>query len=105
MRAIRARHAYDGESFLSAGATVLVEDGLVIGVEPHRLPGEEVTAGEAAVPEDDAGAPRALRGGRGTGQEIAAFTSSVTFFSTTGLHALSAYATGHMSPSSRFAAS
>ena len=47
----------------------------------------------------------ALRVGRGTGQEIAAFTSSATFFSTTGLHFLSAYDTGHMSPSSRFAAS
>ncbi len=48
---------------------------------------------------------RALRGGRGTGQEIAAFTSSATFFSTMGLHFLSAYDTGHTSPSSRFAAS
>ena len=35
MRAIRARHAYDGESFLEAGATVLVEDGLIIGVESY----------------------------------------------------------------------
>jgi hypothetical protein len=34
---------------------------------------------------------RVLRGGRGTGQEIAAFTSSATFFSTTGLHFLSEY--------------
>jgi hypothetical protein len=42
---------------------------------------------------------RALRGGRGTSQEIAAFTSSATFFSTMGLHFLSAYDTGHMSPS------
>ena len=48
---------------------------------------------------------RALRGGCGTGQEIAAFTSSATFFSTVGLHFLSAYDTGHTSPSSRFAAS
>ena len=38
-------------------------------------------------------------------QEIAAFTSSATFFSTTGLHLLSAYVTGHTSPSSRFAVS
>ena len=38
-------------------------------------------------------------------QEIAARTSSVTFFSTAGLHSFSAYDTGHMSPSSRFAAS
>ena len=35
MHAIRGRHAYDGESFFSAGATVLVEDGLIIGVEPY----------------------------------------------------------------------
>ncbi len=48
---------------------------------------------------------RSLRGGRGTGQEIAAFTSSATFFSAMGLHFLSAYDTGHASPSSRFAAS
>jgi len=47
----------------------------------------------------------ALRGGCGGGQEIAAFTSSATFFSTMGLHFLSAYDTGHKSPSSRFAAS
>jgi imidazolonepropionase-like amidohydrolase len=42
MRAIRARHAYDGESFLSAGATVLAEDGLIIGVEPYgfEVPGD-----------------------------------------------------------------
>ena len=42
---------------------------------------------------------------RDTGQEIAAFTSSATFFSTAGLHFCSAYDTGHRSPSSRFAAS
>jgi hypothetical protein len=41
----------------------------------------------------------------GAGQEIAAFTSSATFFCTTGLHFFSAYVTGHMSPSSRFAVS
>jgi imidazolonepropionase-like amidohydrolase len=35
VRAIRARHAYDGESFLGAGATVLVEDGSIIGVESY----------------------------------------------------------------------
>ena len=52
----------------------------------------------APVPEDDAG-------GCGTGQEIAAFTSSATFCSTMGLHFLSAYDTGHTSPSSRFAES
>ena len=32
----------------------------------------------------------AFRGGRGSGQETAAFTSSATFFSTVGLHFLSA---------------
>ena len=61
----------------------------------------EAEPSEAAVPGDDA----ALRGGCGTGQEIAAVTSSATFFSTMGLHFLSAYDTGHRSPSSRFAAS
>jgi hypothetical protein len=43
--------------------------------------------------------------GCGNGQEVAAFTSSTTFLSTAGLHFLSAYDTGHRSPSSRFAAS
>jgi hypothetical protein len=38
-------------------------------------------------------------------QEVADFTSSATCFSTFGLHFLSAKATGHRSPSSRFAAS
>ena len=47
----------------------------------------------------------ALRGGCGTGQEIADFTSAATFFSTAGLQFMSANATGHMSPSSMFAAS
>jgi len=61
----------------------------------------EAEPSQAAVPGDDAGA----RGGCGTGQEIAAFTSSATFFSAVGLHFLSAYDTGHTSPSSRFAAS
>ena len=52
MRAIRARHAYDGESFLSAGATVLVEDGLIIGVESHgfQVPGDcQVTGHEGTL--------------------------------------------------------
>ena len=40
-----------------------------------------------------------------TRQETAAFTRSTTVFSTAGLHAISAYETGHMSPSSRFAVS
>lgn len=38
MHAIRVRHAYDGESFLPLGATVLIEDGLIIGVESHEFP-------------------------------------------------------------------
>jgi len=40
-----------------------------------------------------------------SGQEMAAFTSPTTVFSTAGLHAMSAYETGHRSPSSRFAVS
>lgn len=42
MRAIRARHAYDGESFLGAGAMVLVQDGTISGVEPYnfQVPGD-----------------------------------------------------------------
>jgi imidazolonepropionase-like amidohydrolase len=35
VHAIRAPHAYDGESFRDAGATVLVEDGLIVGVEAY----------------------------------------------------------------------
>ena len=35
MHAIRARHAYDGKSFLAEGATVLIEDGAIIGVESY----------------------------------------------------------------------
>ena len=38
-------------------------------------------------------------------QDIAAFTSAATFFSTTGVHFVSAYDTGQKSPSSTFAAS
>ena len=38
-------------------------------------------------------------------QDTAAFTSAMTFFSTAGLHLLSANDTGHRSPSSRLAAS
>ena len=47
MRAIRARHAYDGESFLGAGATVLVDDGLIIGVESYgfQVPGDCLVTG------------------------------------------------------------
>jgi imidazolonepropionase-like amidohydrolase len=33
VHAIRAPYAYDGEAFRDAGATVLVEDGLIVGVE------------------------------------------------------------------------
>ena len=47
MRAIRARHAYDGASFLRTGATVLVEDSTIIGVEPYRfqVPGHCLVTG------------------------------------------------------------
>jgi imidazolonepropionase-like amidohydrolase len=47
MHAIRARHAYDGESFLAAGATVLVEGGLIIGVESYgfQVPGDCLVTG------------------------------------------------------------
>ncbi|HEU5417967.1 MAG TPA: amidohydrolase family protein [Streptosporangiaceae bacterium] len=38
MRAIRARRAYDGESFLAAGATVFVDDARIAGVEPYGCP-------------------------------------------------------------------
>jgi len=42
MHAVRARHAYDGVSFLAAGATVLVEDGSIVGIESYgfRVPGD-----------------------------------------------------------------
>ena len=42
---------------------------------------------------------------RAAGQEIAALSNWTTFFSTVGVHFVSAYDTGHMSPSSMFAAS
>jgi imidazolonepropionase-like amidohydrolase len=32
--AIRAKHAFDGEDFRAGGATVLIEDGHIVGVEP-----------------------------------------------------------------------
>jgi imidazolonepropionase-like amidohydrolase len=35
MQAIRARHVFDGESFRSVGATVLIEAGAIIGVESY----------------------------------------------------------------------
>jgi imidazolonepropionase-like amidohydrolase len=38
VHAIRAAHAYDGEAFRSGGATILVEDGVIIGVEPYGFP-------------------------------------------------------------------
>ena len=38
MHAIRVRHVYDGESFMAGGATVLVEDGSIIAVEPYGFP-------------------------------------------------------------------
>ena len=41
MHAIRAAHAFDGERFLPGGATVLVEDDRIVGVEgPHHEPPE-----------------------------------------------------------------
>lgn len=38
MHAIRSTHAFDGVSFRSPGATVLIEDGLIIGVESYDFP-------------------------------------------------------------------
>jgi len=38
VHAIRSTHAFDGGSFRSPGATVVVEDGLIIGVEPYDFP-------------------------------------------------------------------
>ena len=40
VHAIRATHAYDGRSFRDLGATVLVEGGLILGIEPygHQVP-------------------------------------------------------------------
>ncbi len=38
MHAIRAPHAFDGSSFRDNGATVLVEDGLIVGVEDYGFP-------------------------------------------------------------------
>ncbi len=35
MYAVRARHAFDGTRFLEGGATVLVQDGRIVGVERH----------------------------------------------------------------------
>jgi imidazolonepropionase-like amidohydrolase len=52
MRAIRARHAFDGESFLRSGATVLVEDGSILGVESYgfQVPADcEVTSHEGTL--------------------------------------------------------
>jgi imidazolonepropionase-like amidohydrolase len=38
MQAIRASRVFDGERFLPGGATVLVEDDRIVGVEPGRFP-------------------------------------------------------------------
>jgi imidazolonepropionase-like amidohydrolase len=38
VQAIRSTHAFDGESFRRSGATVLVDDGLIVGVEPYDFP-------------------------------------------------------------------
>ena len=42
MFAIRANHTFDGEDFRAGGATVLVEDGRIVGVESaaYELPSE-----------------------------------------------------------------
>lgn len=37
MYAVRAPHVFDGSSFLDDGGTVLVEDGLIAGVEPYAF--------------------------------------------------------------------
>ncbi len=38
MHAIRSTRAFDGATFRRAGVTVLIEDGVIIGVEPYGLP-------------------------------------------------------------------
>jgi imidazolonepropionase-like amidohydrolase len=38
VQAIRATHAFDGESFRGSGVTVLVDDGLIVGVEAYGYP-------------------------------------------------------------------
>ena len=38
---VRAGHAFDGSRFLTGGAQVLVDGGLIVGVEPHRSPGPD----------------------------------------------------------------
>jgi len=38
VQAVRARHAFDGESFLTDGATVLVQDDSILGVESYGFP-------------------------------------------------------------------
>ncbi|MEO7060782.1 MAG: amidohydrolase family protein [Lapillicoccus sp.] len=43
MYAVRAPHAFDGERFVAGGATVLVEDGVIRGIEPHGYPVPEGT--------------------------------------------------------------
>jgi len=47
VHAIRARHAFDGESFLAGGATVLIEGGAIIGVESYgfQVPGHCLVTG------------------------------------------------------------
>ena len=52
-----------------------------------------------------AGAGALVRRSRPMGYEAAAFTSATIFFSTAGVHSVSAYDVGHNGPSSRFAAS
>ncbi len=47
MHAIRATHAFDGAVFRAGGATVLVDDGVIIGVEPfgYEVPDDCPTTG------------------------------------------------------------
>ena len=97
-----------GGSILAATMAVALAG--MSGMRHLRKPGlrdvarRVVTAGAEAEPHAPLTRQRSARRPR-NGQETAAFTSSATFFSTMGLHFLSAYDTGHTSPSSRLAAS
>ena len=95
------------EAFTSSGLTFR-QRGILVTAAASAL-GDSYCSlawgGKLGKASDAAVAAGVLNGSDGTGQEIAALTSWETFFSTTGLHFLSAYDTGHTSPSSRFAAS
>lgn len=45
MRGYRAAVAFDGERAIPGGALVLVEDGLIVGVEPAAFPARSLAAG------------------------------------------------------------